>query len=349
MAKRSSNKQPPQTRRKGRAENAEPAPGGLLNRRASRLAERAAKRLDDLGVDLLRLNSGTTILDFGVHAPGGLEAGLTLARIATADLADVSLTQTTLAGRPWPAVAVRTDDPVSACLRSQYAGRKVDLRQPDGSHFFGMCSGPLRAATSDEGLIGRLGGAEDARKCVAVLETRQIPPPNVAAHLAAAGGVAPDHLTLCAAATASVAGTVQIAARGVETALHKLLTLGFDPARVRCGCGTAPLAPAGGEDAVALGRTNDAILYGGRVTLWVDAGRDELADLAPRVPSSASGQHGRPFGDLLNEAGGDFYALDPLLFSPAEVTLIGLRDGSVASAGAVREDLLEGSFFGTAP
>ena len=342
MAKR--RRPPADAGRKGRGDEPAAPPGGVLNRRSARLAQQAAKRLDELGVDLLRLNSGCTVLDFGVHAPGGLEAGLTLARLSAADLLTCDIIHSTLAGRPWPAVRVRTDAPVAACLRSQYAGRKVDLRQADGSHFVGMCSGPLRAATSDEDLIGKLGGPEDARKAVGVLEARKIPPPNVAAHLAAAAGVKPDHLTLCVAPTASVAGGVQIAARSVETALHKLLTLEFDVSRVRAGVGSCPLSPAGGDDLAALGRTNDAILYGSRVTLWIDAGREELTELVPRLPSSASEQHGRPFGELLSEAGGDFYALDPLLFSPAEVTLVGTRDGSAVAAGAVREDLLGGWF-----
>ena len=83
-----------------------------------------------------------------------------------------------------------------------------------------------------------------------------------------------------------------------------------------------------------------------RVTLWIDAARDELAELAPkRLQSSASEQHGRPFLDLLKEAGGDFYALDPLLFSPAEVTLVGTRDGGrgVGGRGDVKT-MLEGWF-----
>ena len=315
-------------------------PGGVLNRRAARLADRAAKRLDELGVDLLRLNCGTTVLDFGLHARGGLEAGLTLARISAADLAEVSVSIGTLGGRPWPEVSFRTDDPVAACLRSQYAGRKTT-----GEDFFAMTSGPVRAATADEELIRELGGPEPTRRAVGVMETRRVPPPAVARQLAEAAGVAPDRLTLCIAPTASVAGGVQIAARTVETAMHKLHAVGFGVDRVRSGLGTAPLAPAGGEDGAALGRTNDAILYGSRVTLWIDADGGELAELAPELPSSSSAQHGRPFAELLAEAGGDFYELDPKLFSPAAVTLIGLRDGAVRAAGEVREDLLTRSWF----
>ena len=333
--------------RKAKPPRAGSPPGGVLNRRAGRLVDFTLKRLDDLGVDLLRLSTGTTVLDFGAHAPGGLEAGRVLARLSSADLLEVSIVGGSLAGRSWATVEVRTDDPVSACLRCQYAGRKVQLSDPVGGEYFAMASGPLRAASGDEELIRKLGGAEATRKTVAVLETRRLPPPNVAAHLAEAAGVAPDHLTLCIAPTASLAGTVQIAARSVETAMHKLDAIGFDVTRVRSGAGSAPLAPAGGDDGAALGRTNDSILYGGRVTLWIDAAGDELAGLVPKVPSNASAQHGRPFGELLKEAGGNFYDLDPLLFSPAQVTLIGLRDGSAHAAGEVREDLLERSFFRT--
>ncbi|MFH5804253.1 methenyltetrahydromethanopterin cyclohydrolase [Alienimonas sp. DA493] len=324
------------------------SPGGLLNRRAARLADFVMKRLDELGVDLLRLTTGTTVLDFGAQAAGGLEAGRVLARLSAADLLDVTIDPGVLAGRPWPTVNVRTDDPVSACLRCQYAGRKVQLKDSGGDEYFAMASGPLRVAAGGEELIDKLGGVEEVRRTVGVLETRRIPPPNVAAHLAESAGVAPDKLVLAMAPTASLAGTVQIAARSVETALHKLDAVGFDVTRVRAGVGSAPLAPAGGDDAAALGRTNDSILYGSRVTLWVDVPGAELKDLVAKVPSESSAQHGKPFAELLSEAGGNFYDLDPLLFSPAQITLIALRDGAAFSAGSVREDLLERSFFGTA-
>ncbi|QDT17372.1 methenyltetrahydromethanopterin cyclohydrolase [Alienimonas californiensis] len=347
MAKR--NKQSASSGRKTPAPKASAggsSPGGLLNRRAARLADFVLKRLDELGVDLLRLSTGTTVLDFGAQAAGGLEAGRVLARLSAADLLDVTVDPGTLAGRPWPTVNVRTDDPVSACLRCQYAGRKVQLAEPGGGEYFAMASGPLRVAAGGEELIAKLGGVEEARRVVGVLETRRIPPPNVVAHLADSCSVAPDKLVLCMAPTASLAGTVQIAARSVETALHKLDALGFDVTRVRSGVGSAPLAPAGGDDVAALGRTNDSILYGSRVVLWIDAEGQELAGLVNKVPSESSAQHGRPFAELLSEAGGNFYDLDPHLFSPAQITLISLRDGAAVSAGSVREDLLERSFFG---
>jgi methenyltetrahydromethanopterin cyclohydrolase len=126
--------------------------------------------------------------------------------------------------------------------------------------------------------------------------------------------------------------------------MHKLHALGYPLANVRSGFGAAPLPPPGKNDVVSLGRTNDAILYGGRVRLWVDDDDDRLAELGPRVPSSASAAYGEPFLDLFKAAGYDFYALDPHLFAPAVVTFHNVRTGRTFEFGAVRDDLLRRSF-----
>ena len=132
----------------------------------------------------------------------------------------------------------------------------------------------------------------------------------------------PSALTLLMAPTASVAGGVQIAARVVETALHKLHELDFDVRRVVAGFGSCPLPPVAGDDMAALGRTNDAVLYGGQVHLTVEADDDDaLRDLVERLPASASSDYGEPFGKVLKDADFDFYKIDPLLFSPAQIRL----------------------------
>ena len=139
---------------------------------------------------------------------------------------------------------------------------------------------------------------------------------------------------------------VQVAARVVETALHKLHELEFDVRRVVSGFGTCPLPPVAKTDPEAIGRTNDAVLYGGQVELTVDAPDDELEALVDRLPSSASRDHGQPFGKVLERANWDFYAIDPLLFSPAEVRLVSVESGRSFHAGRVQLDVLEQSFRG---
>jgi methenyltetrahydromethanopterin cyclohydrolase len=158
--------------------------------------------------------------------------------------------------------------------------------------------------------------------------------------------VAPSDLTLVYAPTASLAGGVQVAARVVETALHKLHEIDFDVRRVLSGFGTCPLPPVARNDGEAIGRTNDAVLYGGQVELTVDAPDDELEAIVGRVPSSASEDHGEPFGAVLERADWDFYKIDPLLFSPAEVRLVSVKSGRSFHAGGVEPDVLERSFRG---
>ena len=164
--------------------------------------------------------------------------------------------------------------------------------------------------------------------------------------MAERAGVAPGDLTLLYAPTASLAGGVQVAARVVETALHKLHELEFDVRRVVSGFGSCPLPPVAKTDPEAIGRTNDAVLYGGQVELTVDAPDDELEALVERLPASASEDYGEPFGKVLEEADWDFYAIDPLLFSPAEVRLVSVESGRSFHAGGVRLDVLERSFRG---
>ena len=165
--------------------------------------------------------------------------------------------------------------PRRACLAAQYAGWKLEH-----DDFFAMASGPGRALARAEDLFDQLAWREQADRAVLCLETRQDPPAAIVEKVAQRCGVEPSAVTFLIAPTASVCGSVQISARVVETALHKLHELGVDPARVRHGWGCCPIAPVARNDPTAIGRTNDAVLYGGTVHLWIEGPDDEVADLA---------------------------------------------------------------------
>jgi methenyltetrahydromethanopterin cyclohydrolase len=151
-------------------------------------------------------------------------------------------------------------------------------------------------------------------------------------------------VTLCVASTASLPGTIQVVARSVETAMHKLHELGFDLRTVKRGRGNAPLPPIAADDLTALGWTNDAILYGGSVNLSVDADDDTIARVIERVPSSSSGDFGTPFLDIFQSYDNDFYKIDKLLFSPAKIVIENLRSGKLFEAGEIHHDVLQKSF-----
>ncbi len=312
-----------------------------LNDRAHRLADRLAAAADILRIAVSQDPGGARLLDCGVQAVGGLSAGLGMARVCLADLADVTLLPPALPDLPCPMVQVVTDCPVLACMASQYAGWQVSVGK-----FFAMGSGPMRAAYGKEDLFDHIPGRERPNAAVGVLESRKLPPPEATAHLAEKLQLPPDRLTLLVAPTASIAGTVQVVARALETALHKLHELKFDLTQVVSGVGLAPLPPVAADDLAGIGRTNDAVLYGGRVALWVRADDEQLAAVGPRVPSSASADHGEPFADIFQRYNRDFYKIDPMLFSPAEVVFHNLRSGRSHAFGRLEPAVLRRSFFG---
>jgi methenyltetrahydromethanopterin cyclohydrolase len=241
---------------------------------------------------------------------------------------------------PWQ-VVVRTSHPVTACLASQYAGWAL---KHEGGDFFALGSGPARALARREPLFEELAHREAADRAVLVLETEQPPPAPVVSMVADACGIRPERLTILFAPTRSLAGSVQVVARVVEVALHKAHALKFPLDRIVDGVGSAPLSPPHPDFTTGMGRTNDAIIFGGQVHLFVTGPADEAEQLAASLPSSASRDYGAPFAEVFKRFGGDFYAIDPMLFSPAAVTVTAIDTGASFHAGAVDLDLLDASF-----
>src|SRR4051794_26811706 len=198
-----------------------------LNVRSMWLVEALLAHAEERRVAAHPVEGGGRIVDCGIDVRGGLLAGLDLARICMADLARVSIVPGDVGGRACPLVQVVTDHPVRACLASQYAGWAIS----EGK-FFAMGSGPMRAARGDEAIYDRIGYREATDSVVGVLEGRKPPTPAVVAKIAAACRVPPTRVTLLVAPTASLAGGLQVVARSVETALHKLAELDFNLARV---------------------------------------------------------------------------------------------------------------------
>ncbi len=311
-----------------------------MNRRALWLVEALLAHGHERRAILHLIEGGGRYIDCGIEARGGLHVGMDLARICLGDLATVSIVPGEVAARPVPVVQVVTDHPVQACLAGQYAGWAIS----EGK-YFAMGSGPMRAVRGKEPIYDVIGFRETENAVVGVLETRKAPTPDVVAAVAKECRVLSSAVTLLAAPTASLAGGVQVVARSVETALHKLAELKFDLGRIHSAHGTAPLPPVAADDLAAIGRTNDAVLYGARVVLFVTGDDASLEEVGPRVPSSSSRDHGEPFAAIFERYNHDFYAVDPLLFSPAEVVFQNLETGRSHAFGSLEPEVLRQSFW----
>jgi methenyltetrahydromethanopterin cyclohydrolase len=318
-----------------------------VNATAAPLVEALLEDAGRLRLGVERLRNGSLLVDAGIEAAGGLEAGRRIAEICLGGLGRVGLRGAgPVSG--WPvSVEVHAADPVLGCLGSQYAGWGLAHGEGKGA-FHALGSGPGRSLALKEPLFERLRYRDRAESTCLVLEVDRRPPLPLVEKVARDCGVAGEGLTLILTPTRSLAGTVQIVARVLEVALHKAHEIGFDLDAVRDGLGSAPLPPPAPDFLTAMGRTNDAILFAGQVQLYV-TGEDAAAEeLARRLPSSASRDYGRPFAEVFAAYGHDFFRIDPLLFSPARVLVTALESGRSFAAGRVDLPLLEAS-FGVAP
>lgn len=313
-------------------------PWPSVNGLAAPLTAALVRDAGALRLAVRRDDTGATLVDAGIEASGGIEAGRRIAEICLGGLGQVTLGGG--GGNAWPwQVSVHTSAPVLACLGSQYAGWSLKHEK-----FFALGSGPGRSLAGKEELFGELGYRDQCADAVLVLEVDRAPPSALLRRVADDCGVAPDHLTVIMTPTQSLAGTIQIAARSLEVALHKAHTLKFPLERIVDGLGTAALPPPAPDFVAAMGRTNDAILYGGTVQLFVSGPEDAARDLADRLPSGSSRDYGKPFAETFAAYKGDFYQIDPLLFSPGLVWVTALETGRSFCRGRLDTDLLARSF-----
>ncbi|RWO50829.1 MAG: methenyltetrahydromethanopterin cyclohydrolase [Mesorhizobium sp.] len=310
----------------------------FLNDNAQRIIDGMIGDAERLRIGVSTGPLGECLIDAGAKAAGGVEAGLRMAEAAMGGLGSISVCMDR-ASPKWPfTIEVRSSQPVLACLGSQYAGWNLSSQD-----YFAMGSGPARALARVEPLFETLSYRDTASSAVLILETAKPPPQAIVEKVGRATGLAPEKLTFLYAPTQSLAGGVQIVARALEVALHKTNDLKFPLKNVVDGIGTAPIPAPHPDFLTAMGRTNDAIIYGGSVQLFVKGSAKDASELAERLPSRASRDHGHPFAEVFKRFKGDFYAIDPLLFSPAEVIVTAIETGDTFRAGERDLQMLERS------
>lgn len=305
-----------------------------LNRMATELVDEAIDFADELAIAVDATEGDAAVLDFGVDAPGGIEAGLLLAEIQTAGLATVQTRLGSVAGSPRPFVELSTDHPALALLCASKAGWELSV---DG--YEGLGSGPARALVADEDVFEHVGYREDYDFAVLAIESDALPDAAVAEAIASRTGVPESGVFLPTCALASIAGSVTAAARVAELAVYRLVELGYDPSHVRSATGSAPVAPVAATEVKAMAATTDAIAYGGEAHLIVDAPFDRFDE----VVSTAAADYGQPFQSIFDSVGWAFEELSRGLFGPAAL-VVDVRGGKTHTVGDTHEDLLAEGF-----
>jgi methenyltetrahydromethanopterin cyclohydrolase len=311
-----------------------------VNKEARKLLNDLIAHADEYGVAVKKTKEGATLVDVGIKAKGGFEAGKIITEICLGGLGKVSICTAQYEDITLPSISVHTDHPAIATMGSQFADWQIKH-----DNFSAIGSGPARAlAKIDPRMYQKIGYEDKADTTMIVLETETEPPKAVIKEIADKCKVPIKGLSLILAPTTSIAGSTQVSGRIVETGIHKLMKIGIDPKKVTTAFGTAPIAPVHPKFIVAMGRTNDAILYAGRAHYNVTGYSDgELRQIVKKAPSSASKYYGQPFQQIFKEAGYDFYRIDPNLFAPASVTICNLDTGSLFEAGKLNIEVFKRS------
>jgi methenyltetrahydromethanopterin cyclohydrolase len=319
-----------------------------VNKLTQPLVQQLIDQADKLRVGVQTLDNGSTLIDAGINAIGGLEAGRIIAEICLGGMGTVTISHSTYTNN-WPlSVNVHTGNPVLGCLGSQYAGWSLSHEK-----YYALGSGPARALATKvkdgaiepvEELYKELDYRDTADTAVLVIENDALPPLAIVEKVAAACKVSPDKLTIIVTPTSSLAGGVQVVARVLEVAMHKAHALHFPLENIIDGSGSAPICPPHPKFVKAMGRTNDAILFAGQVHLFVKGTDEAAAELAKNLPSSTSKDYGKPFADIFKQYEYDFFKIDAMLFSPASVIVTAVDSGNSFRAGKLDNELLDLSF-----
>jgi len=312
-----------------------------VNKLAWKLFEKLCEKSDYYRVKIEKSSSGATIVDAGIQAKGGFEAGTAITEICMGGCAKVEITYRQYGELELPSVFVYSDHPIISTLGSQYAGWQI--KEGD---YFAIGSGPARAlALKPKDIYEKIGYKDDFDKAIIVLETDKPPPEKLMERFVKDCHVKPEDLAVILTPTASIVGATQVSGRIVETGIHKLDRVGLNPNVIEYAWGCAPIPPIHPKFTEAMARTNDAILYGSVAYYIVEyENEEELKAIVDKAPSNASKSYGKTFIEIFKEANYDFYKIDPNLFAPAVIVINNTKTGNTFAKGEINIKALEESF-----
>jgi methenyltetrahydromethanopterin cyclohydrolase len=323
-----------------------------INELAKQIVEKIIQNKEFYSTEVHKLNNRATVLNMTNTSWIG---GKLLGEICMGGLGFVEFSSYNLDGHYIPSVNVYTSEPIISCIASQLAGWSVKLKkeiEKEGQLkkkvvFQSLGSGPARAKSKVEKIFEELEYTDDSNCAIIVFETPKLPNEEVMDIVAKKCGVDTNNTFALYAPTACLAGSIQVAARIVETGIHKLHEIEFPLDIIINGFGTATVAPIAKDDLGAMGRTNDSISAAGLTYYTINAEKeeeDELFELIRKAPAETSSSYGKPFLQTFKEANYNFYEIDPGLFAPAVYTINNIKTGKSITVGKVNHELLKTSY-----
>lgn len=315
-----------------------------MNIAAKKIADKMFDDADSYKLIATTLSNGTRLIDCGVNAKGSIKGGELFTRVCLGGISDVGIS---IPGdlsdiMAMPAVKVKTDFPALSTLGSQKAGWKIDV---DG--YYAIGSGPAQTHKFPDNEIYKMYDyTEDSDVAIITLEADSLPDEKVADYIADECNVKAENLTILVAPTSSLVGSIQISGRTLETGVYKMHEImNFDVTKITYAAGITPITPVDPDSKKAMGKTNDAIIFGGRAYYYIEPDNGEsLEELATNLPSSSSDKYGQSFIELFEEADCDFYKMPKDVFAPAQIIVNDMVTGEIFHTGFIDLERLKKSF-----
>jgi methenyltetrahydromethanopterin cyclohydrolase len=323
-----------------------------INELALKIVNQIIEKKEYYKAEIIQYDNGATVLDMTNASWNG---GKLVGEICMGGLGTVDFASYKLDHHFMPSVNVHTSQPIISCMASQLAGWNVKLKKEveiEGEIkkkkiFESLGSGPARAKSKIEKLFDEIDYDDESDCAVIVFETPKLPTEEVMAFVAEKCRVGPEKTYALYAPTACLTGSIQVAARIVETGMHKLHEIKFPINVIKDGFGTTTIAPIAKDDLGAMGRTNDSIIAAGMTYYTIEVEKNEqdaLFELLKKAPANTSSSYGRPFLETFKAANYDFYSIDPGLFAPATYTVTNTKTGKNATVGEINHKLLKESY-----
>lgn len=290
------------------------------------------------------LKNGAIVVDMGIEAPGGWLAAKLFTEATIAGLGHVDYGRFQFGSIDLPSIDVYIDHPQIASLSSQFASWPMAKKDIPGS-IRPMGSGPARAIAQNDFFVKLWDYVDVHHEAVFALQANELPDEKLADEVAEACRISPENVYFLACKTGSLAGSIQVCSRTIETTVWRLYNSGFDIKKVISGMGSCPIAPPAKDEFQAMVRVNVAIIYGGLVRYIVDSSDAEIEAVIDKIPSNSAVRFGYSFAKMLEEGGRDIFTTDKDIHSVAVCEIMNYNTGRVFRAGEIREEFLKEIFF----
>ena len=203
-----------------------------INKLTNPLVEFLIEEKDRLSIEVINGPQNCRIIDAGINISGCVEAGLIISKICLGGLGIVNINPNDNINLSSHYVNVHASEPILSCLGSQYAGWSLSSKD-----FFSLGSGPVRSIAQKEKIFEEIAYKDKSKKTSVILEVDKYPPEEIVKKIANDCKLDCKDITFILTPTTSICGNIQVIARVLEVAIHKIHEIKFPLNKIVHGLG----------------------------------------------------------------------------------------------------------------